>query len=464
MTGSFRRAVNGAPRPWGRPEGRHGFGFLAVVVFLVVTGGFGSGGAARAVPADSARLTPVVRAVRAAAPAVVNITSARFAERGRLSPLERFFGPLPDRLEGGARQKRVSLGSGVIVDGGRGLVLTNAHVVAGGDEIMIHLQDGRDFPARLLGAEPDFDLAVLEIRGASGLPSARLADTGDLMPGETVIAIGNPFGFTHTVTTGVISALGRSIRNEGGMLTDLIQTDAAINPGNSGGPLLDLDGRLIGINTVLDARGEGIGFAIPAGKARRVLEDIMAGSRAAPLWLGLLGQDVDGRTAQALGLDAAGVLVREVVPGTPAAGAGIEAGDVLLSLNGTTLRDGRDLVNALRNQTSGERVRVALRRAGTTRALELTPAPLEDAATRRLLERRWGFAVRDGRGGPVVATVRPDGPAAFLRPGDGVAGAAGRRVRSQKELLEVFRRERLAPEAVLQIVRDGRVYQARLVP
>lgn len=445
-------------------DGRHGCGVLAAVLFTVWAGLFCPGGAARAVPPDSARLTPVVRAVRAAAPAVVNITSARFAERGRLSPLERFFGPLPDRLEGGARQKRVSLGSGVIVDGGRGLVLTNAHVVAGGDEIMVHLQDGREFPARILGAEPDFDLAVLEIRGASGLPSARLADAGDLMPGETVIAIGNPFGFTHTVTTGVISALGRSIRNEGGMLTDLIQTDAAINPGNSGGPLLDLDGRLIGINTVLDARGEGIGFAIPAGKARRVLDDIMAGSRAAPLWLGLLGQDVDGRTAQALGLEAAGVLVREVVPGTPAADAGIEPGDVLVRLNGMALRDGRDLVNALRNQTSGERVRVALRRAETTRTLDLTPAPLDDAGARRLLERRWGFDVREGKGGLVVATVRPDGPAPFLRPGDGVAGAAGRRVRSLKELLEVFRRERLAPEAVLQIVRDGRVYQARIVP
>ncbi len=341
-----------------RPGGTRALGFAAAILFAVWAGLCCSGGAARAVSPDSARLTPVVRAVRAAAPAVVNITSARFAERGRRSPLERFFGPLPDQLEGGARQKRVSLGSGVIVDGDRGLVLTNAHVVAGGDEIMIHLQDGREFPARILGAEPDFDLAVLEIRGASGLPSARLADTGDLMPGETVIAIGNPFGFTHTVTTGVISALGRSLRNEGGMLTDLIQTDAAINPGNSGGPLLDLDGRLIGINTVLDARGEGIGFAIPAGKARRVMEDIMAGSRAAPLWLGLLGQDVDGRTAQALGLDAAGVLVREVVPGTPAAGAGIETGDILVRLNGMALRDGRDLVNALRNQTSGERVRV----------------------------------------------------------------------------------------------------------
>ncbi len=447
-----------------RPGGTRALGFAAAILFAVWAGLCCSGGAARAVSPDSARLTPVVRAVRAAAPAGVNITSARFAERGRRSPLERFFGPLPDQLEGGARQKRVSLGSGVIVDGDRGLVLTNAHVVAGGDEIMIHLQDGREFPARILGAEPDFDLAVLEIRGASGLPSARLADTGDLMPGETVIAIGNPFGFTHTVTTGVISALGRSLRNEGGMLTDLIQTDAAINPGNSGGPLLDLDGRLIGINTVLDARGEGIGFAIPAGKARRVMEDIMAGSRAAPLWLGLLGQDVDGRTAQALGLDAAGVLVREVVPGTPAAGAGIETGDILVRLNGMALRDGRDLVNALRNQTSGERVRVVLRRAETTRTLDLTPVPLDDAAARRLLERRWGFDVREGKGGLAVATVRPDGPAAFLRPGDGVAGAAGRRVRSLKELLDVFRRERLAPESILQIVRDGRVYQARIVP
>ena len=413
-----------------------------------------------AVAAESARVTPVVRAVRATAPAVVNITSARRAERGRLSPLERFFGPLPERVGG----KRVSLGSGVIVDGKRGLILTNAHVVAGGDEIMVHLQDGRDFPATVLGAEPDFDLAVLEVRGAAGLPSAKLADTGDLMPGETVIAIGNPFGFNHTVTTGVISALGRSIRNEGGMLTDLIQTDAAINPGNSGGPLLDLDGRLIGINTVVDARGEGIGFAIPAGKAARVLEDIMAGSHTAPLWLGLLGQDVDGRTAQALGLEAAGVLVREVVPGTPAARAGVQSGDVLLSLDGTALRDGRDLVNALRNHMPGEGVGVALRRAGGTATLSLTPVPLDDATAARVLERRWGFAVKDGRGAPVVTSVRPDGPAAFLRPGDAVAGAAGRRVTTKAELLDVFRRERLAPETLFQIVRNGRVHQARVLP
>ena len=421
-----------------------------------------------AVPAGSARVTPVVRAVQAAAPAVVNITSAHVAGRERVSPLERFFGPLPGRPlphEGNRRgRKRVSLGSGVIVDGKRGLVLTNAHVVDGGDEIMVHLQDGRDFPARVLGAEPDFDLAVLEIRGASGLPSARLADAGDLMPGETVIAIGNPFGFNHTVTTGVISALGRSIRNEGGMLTDLIQTDAAINPGNSGGPLLDLDGRLIGINTVVDARGEGIGFAIPAGKARHVLEDIMAGSRSAPLWLGVLGQDVDGRTARALGMEPTGVLVREAVAGTPAANAGIAAGDILLTLNGTALRDGRDLVNALRNQMPGEAVRVGLRRGDATRTVEVTPVPLEDAAARRIMERRWGFAVREGKGAPVVSSVRAGGPAAFLRPGDAVPAVAGRRTATQQELLDMFRRERLAPEVHLQVVREGLLHQARLLP
>lgn len=416
-----------------------------------------------AVPAGSARLTPVVRVVRAAAPAVVNITSASHAGPDRLSPLERFFGPLSDR-PGGRDRKRVSLGSGVIVDGARGLVLTNAHVVAGGGEIMVHLQDGRDFPARVLGAEPDFDLAVLEIRGASGLPSARLAEAGDLMPGETVIAIGNPFGFNHTVTTGVISALGRSIRSEGGMLTDLIQTDAAINPGNSGGPLLDLDGRLIGINTVLDARGEGIGFAIPAGKARRVLDDMVAGSHSAPLWLGVLGQDVDARMARALGIEPAGVLVREAVAGTPAAKAGVAAGDILLALNDTTLRDGRDLVNALRNQMPGEAVRLALRRGEATKSLALTPAPLEDAAARRLMERRWGFAVKGGKGAPVVSSVRADGPASFLRPGDAVPAVAGRRTATEAELLDVFRRERLAPEVHLQVVREGRLHQARLLP
>ena len=332
-------------------------GFLLLFCLLA---GFPAGSPAAPAP-DSPRMTPVVRAVQAVAPAVVNITSTHIIEGQRVSPLERFFGPgfspgfpgfdgFPGARPG--RQKRVSLGSGVIVDGPKGLVLTNAHVIAGGDEVMVHLLDGREFPATVKGAEPDFDIAVLEIKGARDLPAVRLGDSADIMPGETVIAIGNPFGFNHTVTTGVVSALGRTIRNDGGVFTDLIQTDAAINPGNSGGPLLNIEGGLIGINTAVDARAEGIGFAIPINKARRVMADLMGQGRVAPLWLGLMAEDLDSRMAMALGLrEARGVLVGAVFEGTPAAKAGITPGDIIESINATPVRDRRDYINVLRNQT-----------------------------------------------------------------------------------------------------------------
>ncbi len=206
------------------------------------------------IPNDSPRLTPVVRAVNAVAPAVVNITTARVVERN--------FNPFPGLMDDEAaremfpglptqRQTRRSLGSGVIInpDGGHpGIVLTNAHVIAGATGIAVHLLDGRSLDAELLGSDTDFDIAVLRVPGAQNLPAVKMATSSDLMPGETVIAIGNPFGFAHTVTTGVVSALGRSIKVEQGMITDLIQTDTAINPGNSGGPLLNIMGELIGIN------------------------------------------------------------------------------------------------------------------------------------------------------------------------------------------------------------------------
>ncbi|MDR0239713.1 MAG: trypsin-like peptidase domain-containing protein, partial [Deltaproteobacteria bacterium] len=196
----------------------------------------------------SPRFTPVVRAVQQTAPAVVNITSTRTLQRRSASAFDLFF---PELFPGGPREQqgRVSLGSGVIVDGAKGLVLTNSHVSLGGGDIKVRLQDGREFDAELAGAEPDFDIALLLLKGASQLPSVRMGDSDDIMPGESVLAIGNPFGFTHTVTTGVVSALGRTIRGERGLFTDLIQTDAAINPGNSGGPLLNILGELIGINT-----------------------------------------------------------------------------------------------------------------------------------------------------------------------------------------------------------------------
>lgn len=413
---------------------------------------------------ESPRLTPVVRVVRDVAPAVVNITSSRAAPSRRQSPLERFFGQDFDPFGRTRSEKRVSLGSGVIVDGARGLVLTNAHVVSAGDEIMVHLRDGREFPASLKGSEPDFDLAVLEIKGASNLPQASMGDSADIYPGETVVAIGNPFGFNHTVTTGVVSALGRSIRNENGMLTDLIQTDAAINPGNSGGPLLNLEGRLIGINTALDARGEGIGFAIPINKAARVMQGLVSGGRMAWLWLGILGQDIDRASARALALqDTNGVLVSQVLDG-PGKKAGLMPGDVITSMNGARLTGGRDYVNALRNQTGGESVRLHVLRDGKGRDISVTPTPFEDAAAEKLMERRWGFTARADRGGMTVQSVRAQGPAAFLRKGDLITSVGNERVRGRDDLLQAFRRERMANEVILGIMRQGNPYYARLMP
>jgi S1-C subfamily serine protease len=413
----------------------------------------------------SPRLTPVVRAVHAVAPAVVNITSTHIIDGSRVSPLERFFGS--DFFYSGParRQKRTSLGSGVIVDGAGGLVLTNAHVIAGGDEVVVRLLDGREFPAAIRGADPDFDIAVLQIVGARDLPEARMGDSADILPGETVIAIGNPFGFTHTVTTGVVSALGRSIRNEGGLFTDLIQTDAAINPGNSGGPLLNIEGSLIGVNTAVDARAEGIGFAIPVNKARRVMDDLMKQGGVAPLWLGMMVQDMDSRTAMALGLkDVTGVLVNAVLENTPAARADITPGDVLLSINETPVHDRRDYINVLRNQTEGVTLSLRLYRGERSIAVSVKPARFDDSTAQSLMEQRWGLTARENRGGLSVTAVRRGGPAEFLRKGDTIVAVGAVRVNTLKELLQAFRRERLASQVLLQVARDGRQYYARLVP
>lgn len=414
---------------------------------------------------SATRQTPVVKAVRKVAPAVVNITSSH-VERSRPSPLEMFFGNNFDpfgSFPGFRSQKRTSLGSGIIVDGNKGLVLTNAHVIDGGDEIMIRLQDGREFPAKVRGKENDFDIAVLEIRGAPGLPSVPLGDSSDIMPGETVIAIGNPFGFTHTVTTGVVSALNRSIRNQDGMLTELIQTDAAINPGNSGGPLLNLDGSLIGINTAIDARGEGIGFAIPVNKAKRVLEGMMAGRSPMPLWFGIMGDNVDQRAAMALGLqEAGGLLVNTIYPDSPAARAGIRQGDIIKKINAVSLRDKRDYVSALRNQTAGSRVRVEILRDGKMMTLNLTPANFDDKSANKLMRDRWGFNMAEKNGKATVNSVEKGGPASFLKKGDIILAIGEEATPGLKEALNAFRHQRMADQVVMLIDRNGERYYARL--
>ena len=282
------------------------------------------------------RRTPVVKAVEAVSPSVVNITVIKKRAAGSRSPFgDPFFDQFFNDFYGKQPQQSQSLGSGVIINGAEALVLTNAHVIASGGEITVRLNDGREFKAELVGSDTDFDLAVLKLNKAANLPQVVMGDSDDIYIGETVIAIGNPFGYSHTVTTGVVSALNRPMKTSNGAYGSFIQTDAAINPGNSGGPLLNIHGKLIGINTAIHARAEGIGFAIPVNKAKFVVAELLNTGHVAPIWLGLFGQDIDQPTARYFKLkNLKGMLVSEVYPSTPAAKAGIKPGDIILAVNG----------------------------------------------------------------------------------------------------------------------------------
>lgn len=398
----------------------------------------------------SLRKTPVVGVVSKAAPAVVNLTCSSRDMNAR-SSLEMFF----ENGFGIMRKKRTSLGSGVIVDGKAGHILTNAHVIADADEIMAHLQDGREFPAKILGVEPDFDLAVLTIEASAPLPSIPFGDSGDIMPGETVIAIGNPFGFNHTVTTGVVSATNRTLRSEAGLMTDLIQTDAAINPGNSGGPLLNLDGEFIGVNTVIDGRGEGLGFAIPANKAKAVLERVASHETPPHLWLGLHGANPPGARD-------AGLQITKVFKNSPASDAGLKRGDIITKINSVSIRNGRDYLDMLRNFTKPEEISIEYRRGNEARTMAIRLRYLENQAAEELLEQLWGFKTEETRKGLAIAKIRSDGPASFLRPGDVITSVNQNPARNKKELLNAFLHERLNAAPILGIIRGNGNYYARL--
>ena len=284
--------------------------------------------------------------VKQTAPAVVNIYTKRVV-RTAVSPLfsdpffRRFFG---DSLPQGLTQERVqnSLGSGVIV-ASDGTVITNHHVIKDADEVTVVLADRREFEARILGSDERTDLAVLKINpGRDGLPVLPMGDSDALEVGDLVIAIGNPFGVGQTVTSGIVSALART--NVG--ITDyrsFIQTDAAINPGNSGGALVDMEGRLVGINSAIFSRGggsNGIGFAIPTSLVRTVLSSIKQTGKVVRPWLGASGQPVTSELAQALGLGRpVGVLVNAVVKGGPADRGGLRNGDVVTAINGREVDD-----------------------------------------------------------------------------------------------------------------------------
>jgi Do/DeqQ family serine protease len=323
---------------------------------------------------DDLRETAVVRAVRTVSPAVVNISS-EFEVRGRANPfsgmgmdpsLENFF---RDFFVPGFEQRyqRASLGSGVIIDGKRGFVLTNNHVIQKTGVITVVLKDGREFKAQIVGADPESDLAVLRIAAQSPLPDIKMGNSDGLMVGETVFAIGNPFGFSNTVTTGVVSATSRSIRSEDMVYHDFIQTDASINPGNSGGPLLNINGELIGINTAIYAKAQGIGFAIPINKAKRIVADLIKFGEVVQAWVGLTVQGIDQRLSQYLQLkNVKGVLVKKVEEAGPARKAGIRDGDVIVALGKRNMLSENDYQAAMRGFAAGQIIDVTIWRRGKT--------------------------------------------------------------------------------------------------
>lgn len=314
------------------------------------------------------RRNAVVRAVEKVSPAVVNISTEvivrnPYAQAPNL--LEWFFG-------GGRRRPRHyyvenSLGSGVIVDP-KGYVLTNNHVIAAASRITVTFVDGKQVEADLVGSDQTSDLAVLKLKGDGPWPSVPMGTSSDLMVGETAIAIGNPFGLQSTVTTGVISATGRTLAgpNEDAIpFADFIQTDAAINPGNSGGALLNVLGELIGINTQIVAKGQNLGFAIPIDRARKVVHELRDYGYLRPAWTGLVVEDMDPQQAEYYGLKPRdGVLVVKIFRDSPAVQGGFRLGDVIVKVGSHKIGNIADWDTAIAQVEYGARVNVRIVRKG----------------------------------------------------------------------------------------------------
>jgi serine protease Do len=331
----------------------------------------------------SGRHNAITAAARKAGKAVVTVG---VIQRRYVRPVPRTLDPFDlffDRyLPGTVYEQRIpGMGSGIIVDP-TGVVLTNEHVVRDATEIKVILSDGRSFPARLAGSDPNWDLAVLKVEGED-LPFAELGDSDNLVVGEWAIAIGNPFGFflentEPTVTVGVVSALHRDIKGDDtsqGIYKDMIQTDAAINPGNSGGPLVNGAGEVVGINTFIFTSGGGslgMGFAIPINTAKRIVDEIVRYGEVRKVWVGVRVQEITRRAARMLGLPSTdGVLVNDVDSGSPAEDAGVRVGDVIVAVNGEPVRDFEEARRALFGVQVGDRLQLDVLRKGEAHRFDL---------------------------------------------------------------------------------------------
>ncbi len=408
------------------------------------------------------RRTPVVQAVERVRGAVVNVSAEELVRvrvgGGAQSMAELLFG---DMLETPRYRKGyavTSLGSGVIVSP-EGYVLTNNHVVERGTRLRVGLLDGREFTARVVGADPSSDLAVLKLQTSERLPFVPAGRSDDLLIGETVIAIGNPFGLSHTVTTGVVSAVHRNFKAGDRTLFDFVQTDASINPGNSGGPLLDIDGRLIGINTaILGERSAGIGFAIPIDRARRIADDLIAHGEVREGYLGVSVADLPAREGDRVGTTG-GVAVTAVDASSPAERAGVRKGDRVEAVDGFPVGTAEEFRFRIRELGPGTSAKLELVRGGKAVQLQVAAVELAGARVEQLVKSRLGVTLSEEkvRGGTlvVIRSVDRGSPAARvgLQAGDLVREVNSTEVDGLAEFRRVAGKARRSGRLVLLIQR-----------
>jgi len=443
-----------------------------IFLFLALALSASSALAVLPVAVDGAPLPSLAPVLKEVTPSVVNVyTKTRVRVRSPLleDPFFRRFFNVPDTPRERVSQ---SLGSGVIVDAENGYVLTNYHVIARADEIAVGLKDGRSLEAKLIGTDPDTDLAVIQIP-AENLRALELADSDELQVGDFVVAVGNPFGLGQTVTSGIVSALGRT-GLRGLEYQNFIQTDASINPGNSGGALINLRGELVGINSAIftpSGGNVGIGFAIPASMASYVMDQLIQFGEVRRGTLGIFVQDLTPELAGAFSVDAGqGVLVAEIAAGSAAEDAGLQPGDVIVRMDKRNIENEQDFHNAEGRLALGDSLRVEYLREGKARKTRLVIQPVPvlvgSELDRRLEGAHFsGLSARHKKqniSGVLLDELDPRSRLARegLREGDIITGANRQPVHNLVDFRKTV--ENTRGSILLQVRRRGRSYVVRV--
>jgi serine protease Do len=419
-----------------------------------------------------------------ASPAVVNIQTVRTAKsknmfrQFRRGPFgdddsmddffNKFFGPYQQK-----EYKQRSLGSGFIIDK-EGYIVTNNHVVQDSDKIKVILKNEKEYNAEIIGSDPNTDLALIKIKDENNLPVLKLGDSDALKVGQWVVAIGSPFGLEHTVTAGIVSAKGRVIGS--GPYDDYIQTDASINPGNSGGPLLNMKGEVIGINTIIIAGGQGIGFAIPVNLAKGIVEQLKKYGDVTRGWLGVTIQDLPSDMSEYLGIEGSkGVLVSDVIPGDPADKAGIRPKDIITEINGQKIESSRTLLKIVAGMNVGKSAKIKVLRNGKEKTFNVEIAKRMDeklasskdyskdqsddigirvADLTPEIAQRYNISDTEG---VIIMAIDPDGKAAEagIVPGDIIKEINHQPIKSVREYAEALNKNKKSKELNILLRRNN---------